>query len=183
MKAYCCKICGYVHFGDDLPEICPQCGANKDFFYLRKEKLKIGYVSEQRLGIAKETDKETVKALRKFYEKDSLISTKYFTMSRVADRDGYPEIANVYRRFAIEKLQEASKVLELLGDDIASSTMENIDISQTYEENICRLKNDISKYAAEECYDSIQCTIAEQAKESGRRGKAFEGILKRYFNK
>lgn len=27
-----CDICGYVHDGDEPPEVCPVCGAPKDKF-------------------------------------------------------------------------------------------------------------------------------------------------------
>jgi len=29
---YACEICGYIHDGEDLPDMCPVCGAPKSKF-------------------------------------------------------------------------------------------------------------------------------------------------------
>ena len=181
MKAYYCKVCGYVHFGEKLPEICPQCGANKDFFDLRNESLEKGYVVEHVLGIARDSDDITVESLRKCYEEDSKTAAKYLCMSRQADKEGYPEIANCYRRFAIEKLGLASKTLELLGEDVLSSTQDNLEKARINEEESCKRKNDIAIHAKEKLYDSIHDLIHEEAKEDSRIGNALSGILNRYY--
>lgn len=32
MKKFVCSVCGYVHTGDQVPDVCPICGAGKDQF-------------------------------------------------------------------------------------------------------------------------------------------------------
>jgi len=36
-KAWICKVCGYVHYGPEPPEVCPVCGSTKDFFEPHRE--------------------------------------------------------------------------------------------------------------------------------------------------
>ena len=64
MKAYVCKVCGYVHIGDSAPEKCPQCGASSDKFELRKEEADKNYADEHRIGVAQGLDAEVVEGLR-----------------------------------------------------------------------------------------------------------------------
>lgn len=40
MKQWRCTICGYIHSGDEPPDKCPVCGAEKDKFVLVKKKEK-----------------------------------------------------------------------------------------------------------------------------------------------
>lgn len=32
MKKWICSICGYIHEGDEPPDVCPVCGASKSDF-------------------------------------------------------------------------------------------------------------------------------------------------------
>lgn len=32
MKQWRCTVCGYVHFGDEPPDVCPVCGAPSEKF-------------------------------------------------------------------------------------------------------------------------------------------------------
>lgn len=36
-KRWRCKVCGYIHRGDEVPEICPVCGVGSDKFELMEE--------------------------------------------------------------------------------------------------------------------------------------------------
>ena len=116
MKAYVCKICGYVHFGDEAPEKCPQCGASKDKFELKELSGKKDYADEHRIGVAQGLDEEVVKGLKDNFMGECSEVGMYLAMSRQADRDGYPEIAEAFKRYAFEEAEHASKFAELLGD-------------------------------------------------------------------
>ena len=96
MKAYVCKVCGYVHFGEEAPEKCPQCGASQDKFELKQETEEKSYTDEHRIGVAQGLDEEVVKGLKDNFMGECTEVGMYIAMSRQADRDGYPEIAEAF---------------------------------------------------------------------------------------
>ena len=49
----------------------------------------------------------------------------YLAMSRQADREGYPEVAEAFKRYAWEEAEHASKFAELLGE-IVWNTEKNL---------------------------------------------------------
>ena len=100
MKAYVCKICGYVHFGEEAPEKCPQCGASKEQFVERIENGEKEYADEHVIGVAQGLDEEIVKGLRDNFTGECTEVGMYLAMCRQADREGYPEIAETFKRYA-----------------------------------------------------------------------------------
>jgi rubrerythrin len=105
----------------------------------------------------------------------------YLAMSRQAEREGYPEIAEAYKRYAFEEAEHAAKFAELLGEVLTSSTKKNLQMRAEAECGACAGKFDIAKRAKELGYDAIHDTVHEMAKDEARHGKGFEGLLKRYF--
>jgi len=114
MKSYCCRVCGYVSFGNTPPKVCKMCGADENMFDLQNEAFQKEYVAEHVIGIARNANTEIIDNLKNCYIEDSLCASKYMAMSRQADRDGFPEIASAFRRYSIEKLEHSAKLLELL---------------------------------------------------------------------
>ena len=182
MKAYVCKICGYIHFGEEAPEKCPQCGAGKDKFTIKEDSSEKIYACEHEIGVAKGLDAEIVDGLKMNFSAECSEVGMYLAMSRQADREGFPEIAEAFKRYAFEEAEHAAKFAELLGDIVYPDTYKNLKLRAEAEAGACEGKLKIAKRAKELGYDAIHDTVHEMAKDEARHGKGFDGLLKRYFN-
>lgn len=182
MKAYVCKVCGYVHLGEEAPEKCPQCGVGKEKFELREEGARQEYADEHRIGVAQGLDEEVVKGLRDNFNGECTEVGMYLAMSRQADREGYPEIAEAYKRYAWEEAEHAAKFAELLGEIVHPDTKKNLILREEAEYGACMGKKELATRAKELGYDAIHDTVHEMCKDEARHGKGFAGLLKRYFN-
>ena len=105
----------------------------------------------------------------------------YLAMSRQADREGYPEIAEAYKRIAFEEAEHAAKFAELLGEVVTDSTKKNLEMRVEAENGATAGKFDLAKRAKAADLDAIHDTVHEMARDEARHGKAFAGLLKRYF--
>ena len=181
MKAYVCKVCGYVHFGEEAPEKCPQCGAGKDKFELREETAEKNYADEHKIGVAQGLDEEVVKGLRENFNGECSEVGMYLAMSRQADREGYPEIAEAFKRYAWEEAEHAAKFAELLGELVYPDTKKNVMLRAEAEQGACMGKKEIATKAKQLGYDAIHDTVHEMCKDEARHGRGFDGLLKRYF--
>lgn len=182
MKKYICPICGYVHEGNSAPDKCPQCGCPGAKFEVMDDTKGLAFADEHRIGVAKDVDAEIVKGLQMNFSGECTEVGMYLAMSRAADREGYPEIAEAYKRFAFEEAEHAAKFAELLGEVVSASTKENLEKRTLAEQGATAGKLEIAKRAKELGLDAIHDTVHEMAKDEARHGKAFEGLLKRYFN-
>ena len=177
MKKYVCKICGYIAEGE-IPAKCPQCGAPASQFV---EKTENSYVTEHVVGIAKDAPEDIKEGLRANFNGECSEVGMYLAMSRVADREGYPEIAEAYKRYAFEEAEHASKFAEMLGEVLTDSTKRNLEMRTEAECGACAGKMEIAKKAKALNLDAIHDTVHEMAKDEARHGRGFEGLLKRYF--
>ena len=107
----------------------------------------------------------------------------YLAMARVAEREGYPEIAEAYKRYAYEEAEHAAKFAELLGEVVTASTEKNLAMRAAAEAGACKGKLDLAVRAKKLGYDAIHDTVHEMAKDEARHGAGFKGLLKRYFGK
>ena len=181
MKAYVCKVCGYVHFGEEAPEKCPQCGVGSEMFELREETSGAkDYADEHKIGVAKGLDEEVVKGLRDNFNGECCEVGMYLAMSRQAEREGYPEIAEAYKRYAWEEAEHAAKFAELLGDCVWD-TKTNLQKRKDAEQGACEDKKRIATRAKALNLDAIHDTVHEMCKDEARHGKGFEGLYNRYF--
>ncbi|MCK9182858.1 MAG: NADH peroxidase, partial [Fibrobacteraceae bacterium] len=181
-----CSVCGYVHIGEEAPEVCPQCKAPRSKFKLKEEpssENKIKWADEHRIGIAQGLDKEVVQGLRENFTAECTEVGMYLAMSRQADREGFPEVAETYKRIAFEESEHASKFAELLGEVVYPDTKKNLELRVVAEAAANEGKLAIAKRAKELNYDAIHDTVHEMCKDEARHGSAFEGLLKRYFGK
>ena len=105
----------------------------------------------------------------------------YLAMSRVAEREGYPEVAEAFRRYAFEEAEHAAKFAELLGEVVTDSTKKNLELRIDAEMGACAGKFEIAKMAKAQNLDAIHDTVHEMAKDEARHGQGFAGLLKRYF--
>lgn len=183
MKAYVCKVCGYVHIGDEAPEKCPQCGAGKEKFELKDMSGDKEYADEHKIGVAQGLDEVIVQGLRENFQGECTEVGMYLAMSRQADREGYPEIAEAFKRYAFEEAEHAAKFAELLGEVVHADTKKNLELRAAAEQGACMGKKEIATRAKELGYDAIHDTVHEMAKDEARHGRGFDGLLKRYFSK
>ena len=180
MKKFVCPICGYVHEGDNAPEKCPQCGVAGEKFNEVKEN-NLTWAAEHVLGVAKGVDPEIIEGLRANFMGECTEVGMYLAMARVAAREGYPEIALYWEKAAYEEAEHAAKFAELLGEVVTDSTKKNLEMRVEAENGATAGKNDLAKRAKALNLDAIHDTVHEMARDEARHGKAFEGLLKRYF--
>ena len=181
MKKFVCIICGYVHEGPEAPDKCPQCGAPKAKFKEMQEEGLV-FADEHRVGICDGIDQSIIDDLRNNFNGECSEVGMYLAMSRQADREGYPEVAEAYKRIAFEEAEHAAKFAELLGEVVTSRTKKNLELRVAAEHGATEGKLDLAKRAKAQNLDAIHDTVHEMCKDEARHGKAFEGLLKRYFS-
>ena len=180
-KKFICAVCGYVHEGDEAPERCPLCKAPRSKFKeMIEDDEELQFVTEHVIGIAKDTDDEMKKDLNAHFQGECSEVGMYLAMSRQADREGYPEIAEAFRRYAFEEADHCARFAELLGD-VVWDTKTNLYKRMIAECGACEDKMRIARVAKERNLDAIHDTVHEMAKDEARHGKGFEGLYKRYF--
>jgi rubrerythrin len=180
MKKYVCTICGYVHEGESAPEKCPQCNAPASKFVEQSDK-EMAWADEHRIGVAKDVDEEILEGLRMNFTGECTEVGMYLAMARQADREGYPEVAEAYKRIAWEEAEHAAKFAELLGEVVTNDTKTNLQLRVDAEHGACAGKKDIATKAKKLGYDAIHDTVHEMCKDEARHGMAFKGLLDRYF--
>ena len=182
MKKFVCGICGYVFEGNEAPEKCPQCGAPKEKFTEMKAGVK-EYADEHVVGIAKGVDERIFEGLHLNFTGECSEVGMYLAMSRVADRQGYPEVAEAYKRIAFEEAEHAAKFAELLGEVVTPDTKTNLELRAAAEQGACSGKKELATLAKQLNLDAIHDTVHEMAKDEARHGRVFDGLLARYFTK
>lgn len=182
MKKFVCTICGYVHEGDAPPANCPQCKAPAEKF-IEKTTTGMNWADEHRIGIAVGADAKILEGLKMNFVGECTEVGMYLAMSRQADREGFPEIAEAYKRIAFEEAEHAAKFAELLGDIVYPSTKKNLELRVEAEYGACQGKLEIAKRAKELGLDAIHDTVHEMCKDEARHGAAFKGLLDRHFAK
>ncbi len=192
MKKYVCLVCGYVHNGDEAPGSCPICNAPAEKFKESapapaapvsdvKNNSDRVWADEHRVGIAQGVDAEVVEMLRANFTGECSEVGMYLAMARVAHREGYPEIGLYWEKAAYEEAEHAAKFAELLGEVVTASTEKNLAMRVDAEHGATEGKMILARKAKELGYDAIHDTVHEMAKDEARHGKAFEGLLNRYF--
>lgn len=183
MAKYICTICGYVHEGDEPPIECPMCKAPAEKFKKEEAGDELAFADEHVIGVAKGVDQRIIDGLRQNFNGECTEVGMYLAMSRAADREGYPEIADTFRRYAFEEAEHAAKCAELLGEIVSESTEENLAKRIAAEHGACAGKKDLAKLAKELGIDAVHDTVHEMAKDEARHGKGFRGLMKHYFKK
>ena len=182
MKKFVCSICGYVHEGDAAPAACPQCKAPASKFTERTTG-ELVWADEHRIGVAAGVDTEILEGLRMNFTGECTEVGMYLAMSRQADREGYPEVAEAYKRIAFEEADHAARFAELLGEVVHADTKKNLELRIEAEYGATEGKLQIAKRAKELGLDAIHDTVHEMCKDEARHGRAFKGLLERYFSK
>ena len=180
-KKFICTVCGYVHEGTDAPDICPQCKQPKSKFKLMEESEGVlEFADEHRLGVAKGVDAEVWDGLNAHFMGECTEVGMYLAMGRQADREGYPEVAEAFKRYAYEEADHASRFAELLGE-VVWDTKTNLKKRMEAEAGACADKKRIATRAKELNLDAIHDTVHEMCKDEARHGRGFEALYNRYF--
>ena len=181
MKKFVCPICGYVHEGDSAPDFCPVCKCPGSKF--KEQDADLAWAAEHVVGVAKDVDEEIKKGLRMNFEGECSEVGMYLAMARVAYREGYPEVGAYYEKAAWEEAEHAAKFAELLGEVVTDSTKKNLELRVAAENGATAGKVELAKLAKQKNLDAIHDTVHEMARDEARHGKAFKGLLDRYFGK
>ena len=179
-KKWICTVCGYIAEGEEAPERCPQCKAPRSKFKELNEDEALQFVTEHEIGVAKGCGEEMIKDLNNHFMGECTEVGMYLAMSRQADREGYPEIAEAFKRYAWEEAEHAAKFAELLGD-MVWDTKTNLYKRMNAEAGANADKMRIAKNAKEQGLDAIHDTVHEMAKDEARHGRGFAGLYARYF--
>ena len=174
-----CSVCGYVWEGEQPPEKCPQCKVPADKFV--KQASEMSWAAEHVVGVAKGVSEEIIDGLRANFNGECSEVGMYLAMARVAHREGYPEIGLYWEKAAYEEAEHAAKFAELLGEVVTDSTKKNLELRVEAENGATAGKVALAKLAKEQGLDAIHDTVHEMARDEARHGKAFKGLLERYF--
>lgn len=181
MKKFVCLVCGYVYEGDAAPAECPICHAPASKF--KEQSGEKTWATEHIVGVANGVDPRIIEGLRENFNGECSEVGMYLAMARVAHREGYPEIGLYWEKAAHEEAEHAAKFAEMLGEVLTDSTEKNLAMRVDAENGATMGKNELAKLAKELGLDAIHDSVHEMAKDEARHGKAFEGLLKRYFGK
>ena len=179
MAKWICSVCGYVHEGDTPPEFCPQCKAPASKF--KKQEGEMAWAAEHVVGVAQGAPEEILEGLRMNFNGECTEVGMYLAMARVAHREGYPEIGLYWEKAAWEEAEHAAKFAELLGEVVTDSTKKNLEMRVEAENGATAGTTDLAKLAKQLNLDAIHDTVHEMARDEARHGRAFAGLLKRYF--
>ncbi|RKJ39850.1 NADH peroxidase [Acutalibacter sp. 1XD8-33] len=176
---FVCSVCGYVYEGDAAPEKCPVCGAPAEKF--TQQSGDMAWAAEHVVGVAKGVSQEILDGLHANFQGECTEVGMYLAMARVAFREGYPEIGMYWEKAAYEEAEHAAKFAELLGEVVTDSTKKNLQMRVDAENGATDGKTQLAKLAKEQGLDAIHDTVHEMARDEARHGKAFKGLLERYF--
>lgn len=182
MAKFICKVCGYVHEGDAAPERCPQCKAPSSKFEKVADKAEaMTWAAEHIVAVSKGAPEAVLEGLRANFNGECSEVGMYLAMSRVAHREGYPEIGLYWEKAAFEEAEHAARFAEMLGEVVTDSTKKNLEMRVEAENGATAGKVELAKLAKEAGFDAVSESVYEMARDEARHGKAFKGLLERYF--
>lgn len=165
-KKFICPVCGFVFEGEEAPERCPQCKQIVEWKVV-DETTELNFVTEHVVGIAKGTGDDMLKDLNAHFMGEATEVGMYIAMSRQADREGYPEIAEAFKRYAFEEADHCARFAELIGD-VVWDTKTNLQKRMMAECGACEDKMRIARIAKERNLDAIHDTVHEMAKHEAK---------------
>lgn len=183
MKKWRCTICGEIVESETAPEKCPLCKAPSEKFEEIVESAEMSWATEHEVGVGKAdgVPQEIIDGLRANFTGECTEVGMYLAMARVAHREGYPEIGLYWEKAAYEEAEHAAKFAELLGEVVTPSTKKNLELRVDAENGATAGKFELAKLAKQNNLDAIHDTVHEMAKDEARHGRAFKGLLERYF--
>ena len=154
MKKWVCPVCGYVHEGENPPAECPVCHVSGEKFTLQAEEKT--WAAEHVVGVGKVFGEDVPAEVREEI------------------------IAGLRANFE----GECSEVGMYLAMARVAHRQGYPEIGMYWEKNGATAgKFELAKLAKKYNLDAIHDTVHEMARDEARHGKAFEGLLNRYFGK
>ena len=181
MAKFVCTVCGYVFEGDKAPDFCPICKAPAEKFNKVDGEMSYATLHIIGEGAKGKVEDDVYQELVSNFNGECSEVGMYLAMARAADREGYPEIAAAFTKYAFEEAEHAAKFAELLGEVVTPDTKKNLQMRADAEAGACAGKFELAKRAKQLGYDAIHDTVHEMAKDEARHGAGFAGLLKRYF--
>jgi len=135
-------------------------------------------INENKIGITKGTPLE--EAVQMEFRGETTEVGLYLAMARQAQREGYPEVAEVLKTIAFEEAAHAARFAELNGR-ISTSTKENIEKMLKGEIEANNGKKEAAKKAKEAGFDEAHDILDESSRDEARHARALQGLLDRYF--
>ena len=90
MAKWVCSVCGYVHEGDEAPEVCPVCKAPASKFI--KQDAEMTWAAEHVVGVAKGVSEDILEDLRANFQGECSEVGMYLALARLA-RSNLPAVA------------------------------------------------------------------------------------------
>lgn len=137
------------------------------------------FATEVKFGVTKGTVVE--EHVDKNFKGENAEVGWYLAVARQAQREGYPEVAEVIKTIAMEEAWHAARFAELNGE-ISTSTRENLQKAITGETMSNKGKREAAVLAKENNIDEAHDFFDEAAKDEARHARALKGILDRYFS-
>ena len=176
MKKFVCTVCGYVYEGEAAPAECPQCHVGADKF--KEMTGEREWAAEHVVGVAQGVSEDILADLRANFEGECSEVGMYLAMSRVAHREGYPEIGLYWEKAAWEEAEHAAQYAELMGK-VSDSTEKNISQMINGEVGSNKYKADLAEKAKDAGLEELYTFIDHAARDEARHASMLNGLLKR----
>lgn len=135
------------------------------------------FIIEDQIGETK--DSELKNEVKQNFKGETKEAGLYFAMARLAERQGYPEIAHALRTIGIEEVEHASKFAQFNGM-ISDDIFENMKFMLEGEINANKSKREAAEKAEKLSIASARDYFNESAKDEARHARILQGLLKRY---
>ncbi|WP_138263142.1 rubrerythrin [[Clostridium] hylemonae] len=167
MAKFKCTVCGYIHEGDNPPEVCPICKVGADKF-VRLE--------EEKTGGGKYAGTKTEKNLMEAFAGESQARNKYSFFAEIARQEGMEQTAAIFTETAEQERQHAKmwfSEFHGLGD-----TAENLQTAADGEnEEWSDMYKRMAKEAREEGFEALAVKFDNVAKVEASHEKRYLKIL------
>ena len=181
MAKWKCKVCGYVHEGEELPEgfVCPVCKQPASAF----EKVEEAPAA----GASPYAGTKTEKNLQEAFAGESQARNKYTFFALVAQREGYEELAELFLKTARNEQEHARCWFQELGhigtsaeNLLAAAEGENYEWTDMYD----RMAREADEEGFHDLADRFRMVGAIEKRHEERYRKLLDDVkMKKVFEK
>ena len=137
---------------------------------------KLNFTKENQLGLVKDNE-EFKQSLNGQFTGETAEVGLYLAMARVAQRQGYAEIAEVLKVIAWEEAEHAAQYAELMGK-ISDCTKTNISNMIKGEMGSNKMKAELAQKAKDAGLEELYTFIDQAARDEARHASMLQGMLK-----
>ncbi|SCG99004.1 ferritin-like domain-containing protein [Romboutsia sp. 1001713B170207_170306_H8] len=138
---------------------------------------KLNFEKENQLGLVKDNE-EFKQSLQGQFNGETAEVGLYLAMARVAQRQGYAEIAEVLKVIAWEEAEHAAQYAELLGK-VSDCTKTNISNMIKGEVGSNKYKSELAQKAKNSDLEELYTFIDHAARDEARHASMLKGMLDR----